>query len=194
MCSNCESRASRADGIDLSGADFHFSGVRNGYGGFGYISANYGERLYAYLGYLTDYQTIPLYNSTINYDGRTYYASFSGSVSASGTVPAYAPYPNGNGDESVVIPALVQGSFTACPTSGPSPYAPCDASLPTYTLSFSTPGYIQFSFGNEGSYLILGNISANAPVPEPSSFVLLFVGLMLLPKSVSLFRNHLHSK
>jgi hypothetical protein len=69
-------------------------------------------------------------SSTISCDRQTYNARFHGNASATSSVSAFAPYDTG----SVIVPAPVQGSFTAClVTLGLGSAAPCNSTLPTYT-------------------------------------------------------------
>lgn len=169
----------RTTGITLSGAGFFFSAVTQA-NGFGYVPVPYGQNLgYESVDFDNTYPPpvgYSSYQAFINYNGTDYAAKFTGGAFAS-TNSVSAPYSAG----SVFTPANVQGSFTACLLTGTAnPGAPCDAALPTYTLSFSMPGYIHLDFSDQRIQLVLDGIGATAPVPEPSSLFLLSAGLVLL--------------
>jgi hypothetical protein len=170
---------SRTNNITLSGADFSFTAVTQATG-FGTILAQYGENLGHQIVTFDNTQP-PLfgyfsYLAQINEGGINYSAKFTGHAQAAFSGPLFAPYGTG----SSLAYTTVQGSFTACLLAGTAnPNAPCDPSLPTYMLAFSLPGYIYLDFTNIGNQLSLQTIGATAPVPEPSSLLLLLAAGMI---------------
>ncbi len=104
------------------------------------------------------------------------------SIISGGTTTYATMFPSPNPSEATLAAAIASSSMTASQAALENFFAANASDWVPFTLSTTNyvTGAIEFSAGQNGGAFTIGNVTAASTVPEPSTWMLMGIGLVLL--------------
>ena len=168
------------DSFSVSGSSFSFDGLSAGPISIPFFAEGQAIGLIS-IGFPAGFFQPPDYApfGQITIGNETLTAVFSGSGEIS-TLTNDVIWPSGP-NPSATVPALVQGTFSSCVSSS-APMCDPNFANPIANISIDLLGDIRFSL--DSTSVLMTASFTSTPVPEPSGFLLAFIGFGIAAASV----------